>query len=50
MKCHKANCEFLYYYNKTDLKPPYLMVDFRSFWITGPVIEKLCAHTIITFQ
>ena len=46
----KTNCEFLYYYNKTDINPPYLMVDFRSFWKTGPVIEKLCVHTIITFQ
>ena len=46
----KANCEFLYYYNKMDIKPSILMVDFRSFWQTGPVIEKLCAHTIITFQ
>ena len=25
------------------------MVDFRSFWQTGPVIEKLCVPTIITF-
>ena len=46
----KANCKFLYYYNKTDINPPYLIVDFRSFWQTGPVIEKSCAHTIITFQ
>ena len=46
----KANCEFLYYYDKTDIIPLYLMVDFRSFWQTGPAIEKLCAYTIITFQ
>ena len=46
----KANCKFWYHYNKTDKNPLYLMVDFRSFWQTGPVIEKSCAHTIITFQ
>ena len=46
----KAKCEFLYCYNKTDIKPTILMVDFRSFWQTGPAIEKLCAHKITTFQ
>ena len=45
----KENCEFLYYYNKTDIKPPYLMVDFRSFWQTGPTIERSCACIITTF-
>ena len=27
----RANCEFQYYYNETDIKPLYLMVDSRSF-------------------
>ena len=27
----KANCEFQYYYNKTDIKPTILMVDSKSF-------------------
>ena len=45
----RVNCEFQYYYNKTDIKPPYLMVDSRSFYQTGPTIEKLCACIIITF-
>ena len=27
----KANCEFQYYYNKTDIKPPYLVVDSKLF-------------------
>ena len=27
----KANCEFQCYYNKTDINPPYLMVDSKLF-------------------
>ena len=47
----KENCEFLYYYNKTDIKPTILDGGFQiGNWQTGPAIEKLCAHTIITFQ
>ena len=42
----KENCKFLYYYNKTDIKPTmYLMVDFRSFWQTEPSYRKImCSH------
>ena len=41
----KGNCEFWYYYNKMDIKPTHTsMVDSKSSWQTGPIIEKLCAH------
>ena len=46
----KANCEFLYYYNKTDIKPTILDGRFQIILANWPSIEKLCAHTIITFQ
>ena len=46
----KANCEFKYYYNKTDKNPLYLMVDSKLFWQIGLIIGKSCVHTIITFQ
>ena len=46
----KAKCEFLYYYNKMDIKPTILDGGFQIFWQTGPSIEKVCAHTIIIFQ
>ena len=45
----KTNCECLYYYHKMDIKPLYLMVDFRSFWQTGPTLERSCAHIITIF-
>ena len=31
----KENCEFDFCFNKTDVKPLYLMVDIKSFWQTG---------------
>ena len=46
----KANCEFLYYYNKMDIKPTIRDGGIWIIWQTVPAIEKLCAHTIITFQ
>ena len=46
----KATCEFQYYYNKTDIKPLYLIVDSKLFWQTGLIIEKSCVHTITIFQ
>ena len=46
----KANCEFLYYCNKTDRKSNILDGGFQIILANGPVIEKLSAHTIITFQ
>ena len=46
----KANCEFLYYYNKMDIKPTILDGEFQIILVNWPSLEKLCAHTIITFQ
>ena len=46
----KTNCEFQYYYNKTDIKPTVLMVDSKLFWQTGPTTEKSCVHTITISQ
>ena len=45
----KANCEFLYYYNKRDIKPTVLDGGFQIILANWQVIEKLCVHTIITF-
>ena len=42
----KANCEFQYYYNKTDIKPTVLDGGFQ----TGPTTGKSCVHTITIFQ
>ena len=36
----KENCEFIYYYKKTEIKPTILDMDFKSFWQTGPTIER----------
>ena len=36
----RANCEFQYYYNKTDIKPTVLDGGFKLFWQTGPTTEK----------
>ena len=33
-----------------DIKPTILDGGFQIILQTGPAIEKLCAHTIITFQ
>ena len=46
----KANCEFWYYYNKTDIKPTILDGGFQIIWQIGLTIGKSCVHTIITFQ
>ena len=46
----KANCEFQYYYNKTDIKPKVLYGGFKLFWQIGLTIGKSCVCTIITFQ
>ena len=46
----KANCEFQYYYNKTDINPLYPMVDSKLFWQTGLITEKSCVCTITVFQ
>ena len=41
----KANCEFWYYYNKTDIKPTILDGGFQIILATGPIIEKImCSH------
>ena len=46
----KENCEFQYYYNKSDLNPLFLMVDSKLFWQTGPNTEKSCVCIITIFQ
>ena len=46
----KANCEFQYYYNKTDIKPTVLDGDFKLFWQDGLIIERSCVCTITIFQ
>ena len=47
----KANCEFQYYYNKTDIEPTVLDGGFpKLFWQTGPTTEKSCVCTITIFQ
>ena len=46
----RANCEFQYYYNKTDIKPTVLNCGFQIILANWPNYRKLCAHTIITFQ
>ena len=46
----KANCEFQYYYNKTDIKPPVLDGGFQIILANWPNTGKLCVHTIITFR
>ena len=42
----KANCEFQYYYNKTDVKPTVLDGEFQI----GLITERSCVHTITIFQ
>ena len=46
----KTNCEFQYYYNKTDVKPTVLDGGFKLFWQTGLITEKSCVCTITIFQ
>ena len=46
----KGYCEFLYYYNKTDVKPIVLDGGFQIILANCPTIERVCAYTIITFQ
>ena len=45
----KANCEFQYYYNKTDIKPTVLNGGFKIILAIGLIIEKSCVHTITVF-
>ena len=46
----RANCEFQYYYNKTDIKPTVLDGGFQIILAIGLITGNLCAHTVITFQ
>ena len=47
----KTNCEFQYYYNKTDIKPTVFDGGFHIFfWQTGLIIERSCVCTITIFQ
>ena len=45
----KANCEFQYYYNKTDIKPTVFDSEFQII-LANLVTEKSCLHTITIFQ
>ena len=41
----KANCEFLYYYNKTDIKPTVLNGGFQIILVNWPSYRKImCSH------
>ena len=42
----RANCEFQYYYNKTDIKPTVLDGGFQIIWQIGLITGKSCVHTI----
>ena len=33
----KENCEFEFYFNKSNIKPAVMMVDIKSFWQIGPI-------------
>ena len=46
----KANCEFQYYYNKTDIKPTVLDGGFQIILAIGLITEKSYVYTIITFR
>ena len=50
----KANCEFLYYYNKTDIKPTILDGGFQIILVNWPSYRKImCSHNNnipITYQ
>ena len=46
----KANCEFRYYYNKTDIKHTVLDGGFQIILAFGLITGKSCVCTIITFQ
>ena len=46
----RANCEFQYYYNKTDIKPTVLDGGFQIILANWPNYRKIMSHTIITFQ
>ena len=45
----KENCEFLYYYNKTDIKPTILDGGFQIILANYPTIERSCACIITTY-
>ena len=45
MRCHKENCELLYYYNKTDIKPTALDGRFQIILANWPNYRKImCLH------
>ena len=46
----KPNCEFQYYYNKTDIKPTVLDGGFQIILANWPNYRKSCVCTIIIFQ
>ena len=46
----KANCEFQYYYNKTDIKPTILEGGFQIILANWPNYRKIMCCTVITFQ
>ena len=46
----KANCEFQYYYNKTNIKPTVLDGGFQIILANLPAYRKSCAHITITSQ
>ena len=45
----KENCNFRFYYNKTDIIATVLDVTMKSSWLIGPMINILYALPIMTF-